>query len=367
MPQNKLQHYVPKCHLRPFCSDPQGSAVNVYNISRDRLIKDAPIKGQCARNYFYGKDGLLERALQEPESAYGAIVAKATNDPGSITSGDLALLREFTLLQMFRPYGYVEKLMAMSDRHYADLQAAAPGKPLPPRIMANVDQAVVMAVRYFVKTRKHVRDLETCLVLNEAQREFITSDDPAIHTNRFHFQQLRKDAFGLASAGAMFFLPLTPKLAFTAFDGNVYLAPTRRINTVVIRHDDDVSPFNELQLLHARQNLYYADAATGETVVSGFRSHAGRRPKVWNEFSYFEKVGESDKGEHFQPVEAMNLEPGRQFLSALQTVHVHPSRWTGLLEYRLRPRFVDTGTSAGCIRPDHPMLRRTDRVSHPKT
>jgi hypothetical protein len=31
--------------------------------------------------------------------------------------------------------------------------------------------------------------------------------------------------------------------------------------------------------------------------------------------------------------------------------HAHPSRWTGLLKYRLRPRFVDTGTGAGCIRP----------------
>jgi Protein of unknown function (DUF4238) len=368
MPQNKLQHYVPKCHLRPFCSDPQGFAVNLYNISRDRLIKDAPIKGQCARNYFYGEDGLLERALQEPESAYGAIVAKARSDTGSITSKDLAFLREFTLLQTFRSYGYAEKLMAMSDRRYADLQAAAPAKPLPPRIMANVDQAVVTAVRYFVKTRKHIRDLETCLILNEAQREFITSDDPAIHTNRFHFQELRKDAFGLASAGAMFFLPLTPKLAFMAFDGNVYFPPTSGTNTVVIRNDDDVSPFNELQLLHARQNLYYANAATGEILVSEFRRHAGRRPKTWHEFSYFEKIGESDKGEHFQSVEAMmNLEPGRTFLSALQTVHVHPSRWTGLLEYRPCPRFVDTGTSTGCIRPDHPMLRARIERRTPKT
>src|SRR5262249_5330903 len=94
MPQNKLQHYVPKCHLRPFCLDSGGSAINLYNIARDRLIEGAPIKGQCARDYFYGKDRVLERALQEPEGAYAAIVDKAANDPGSITSMELGRLRE---------------------------------------------------------------------------------------------------------------------------------------------------------------------------------------------------------------------------------------------------------------------------------
>jgi hypothetical protein len=347
--------------------DSEGSAINLYNITRDRLIEGAPIKGQCASNYFYGKDGLLERALQKPEGAYAAIVAKTANDPGSITSVELARLREFTLLQTLRTYGYVEKLMAMSDQHYADLEAAAPGEPLPPPMLAKVDAAVMMAVRHFVDSREHVSDLETCLILNEARRPFITSDDPAIHTNRFHFQQLRKDSFGLGSAGAMFFLPLTPKLAFMAFDGNVYVRATRQGNTIVIRRDDEVSAINELQLLHARQNLYYGDAATGETLVTEFRRHASRRPKVWHEFDYFEKVGESDNGEIYERVEAMTLEAERQFITNMRPVHVQPSRWTGLLKYRLQPRFVDTGTGLGCIRPNHPILRRKDRASQGQT
>jgi hypothetical protein len=322
------------------------------------LIEGAPIKGQCARDYFYGKDRILEHALEEPEGAYAAIVDKAAKDPGSITSMEFARLREFTLLQTFRTYGFVEKLMAVSARHYNDLEAAAPGKPLPRPALANVDAAVRMAVRIFVDMREHVRDLETCLILNEARRQFITSDDPAIHTNRFHFQQLRTNWFGFGSAGAMFFLPLTPKLAFMAFDNNVYVRPTRQGNTIVTSRDDEVSAINELQLLHARQNLYYGDAATGETLMTEFRRHASRRPEVWHEFTYFEKMGESDKGEEYERVEAMTLEGGRQFISNTRPVHVQPSRWTGLLEKRLRPRFVDTGTGLGYIRPNHPILRK---------
>ena len=301
---------------------------------------------------------MLERALQEPEGAYAAIVDKAANDPSSITSTELGRLREFTLLQTLRTYSYVEKLMAMSDQHYVDLEAAAPSKPLPPPMLANFDAAVMMAIHHFVKMRKHVSDLETCLILNEARREFITSDDPAIHTNRFHFQKLRKNSFGLGSAGAMLFLPLTPKLAFMAFDGNVYVGSSRQSNTIAIRLDDEVSALNELQLLHARQNLYYRDATSGETLVTEFRRHAARRPTVWHEFSYFERVGESDKVEVYGPVEAMTLEGDRQFITNMRPVHVQPSRWTGLLKYRLRPRFVDTGTGVGCIRPNHPILER---------
>jgi len=122
MPANRIQHYVPKCHLRPFCSGSE--AVNLYNIRRDKLIEGAPIKGQCARTYFYGKDGKLERALQPIEGFYATTVAKLTNDHRSATPADLANLRDFTLLQTFRTYGYIEKLLAVSDSHYADLEVA---------------------------------------------------------------------------------------------------------------------------------------------------------------------------------------------------------------------------------------------------
>jgi hypothetical protein len=110
MPENKLQHYVPKCHLRPFFSGNEGAAINLYSVGSDRLILSAPMKDQCARDYFYGKDKRLERALQDPEGSYATVVAKAAAEPTSIDAEDLAILREFALLQSFRTYGRVEKL-----------------------------------------------------------------------------------------------------------------------------------------------------------------------------------------------------------------------------------------------------------------
>lgn len=49
----------------------EGAAINVFNMARELQIKAAPAKGQCAKPYFYGRDGELERALQKPEGEYG--------------------------------------------------------------------------------------------------------------------------------------------------------------------------------------------------------------------------------------------------------------------------------------------------------
>ncbi|MCK4205431.1 DUF4238 domain-containing protein [Brucella pituitosa] len=67
MPANKSQHFVPRCYLRAFSANSEGVAINVFNMARELLIEAASTKGQCARSYFYGRDGELERALQKPE------------------------------------------------------------------------------------------------------------------------------------------------------------------------------------------------------------------------------------------------------------------------------------------------------------
>ena len=58
----KNQHFVPRCLLKPFTQDGEGKAINVYNIRHDKLIQNAPVKGQCARDYLYG-EGWEDRGI----------------------------------------------------------------------------------------------------------------------------------------------------------------------------------------------------------------------------------------------------------------------------------------------------------------
>ncbi|WP_107355944.1 DUF4238 domain-containing protein [Rhodopseudomonas palustris] len=70
MPDNKNQHYVPRCLLKPFTLNGDGRSINVFNMARERSIANAPVKSQCSRDYFYGRDDLRsEKVLADLERA----------------------------------------------------------------------------------------------------------------------------------------------------------------------------------------------------------------------------------------------------------------------------------------------------------
>ena len=63
MAANKNQHFVPRCYMRPCTVGAEAKAVNLFNLDRAKAIPNAPLKGQCSGDYFYGEDLRLEHAL----------------------------------------------------------------------------------------------------------------------------------------------------------------------------------------------------------------------------------------------------------------------------------------------------------------
>lgn len=61
MPDNKNHHYVPRFYLRHFT--PNEKCIDLFNLQTQKLILKAPIKGQCCRDYFYGKNKDHEKSL----------------------------------------------------------------------------------------------------------------------------------------------------------------------------------------------------------------------------------------------------------------------------------------------------------------
>jgi Protein of unknown function (DUF4238) len=103
MAQNKNQHFVPKAYLGPFSPDGQGKAINVLNLRSRKLIPDAPIRGQCAKHYFYSdaEDLRLEKGLQEIEGVYAEVVRGLTASELP-SPADLEFLQFFCHLQLHR-------------------------------------------------------------------------------------------------------------------------------------------------------------------------------------------------------------------------------------------------------------------------
>src|SRR4051812_43924202 len=86
--------------MRLFSRDEEGKRINLYNIRSDRLIPDAAVKGQCARHYWYGEDGVLEGMMSKLEGAFG--ITRDNTTAGSNSERDRTELRRFMYLQHWR-------------------------------------------------------------------------------------------------------------------------------------------------------------------------------------------------------------------------------------------------------------------------
>ena len=65
MPSNKKHHYVPRFYLKNFSCDSR--SISLFNIKAQKIVAEASLKSQCYRDYFYGKEPTIEKALGDME------------------------------------------------------------------------------------------------------------------------------------------------------------------------------------------------------------------------------------------------------------------------------------------------------------
>ena len=96
MPEKKKQHYIPKFYMRLFTNDNKFLAVN--NVLSKKIYERVPYENQCYKDYFYGKDGVLENQLSDMETEWSIIIKKAL-DKEILSDNDLNSLKKFALYQ----------------------------------------------------------------------------------------------------------------------------------------------------------------------------------------------------------------------------------------------------------------------------
>ena len=199
MASNKNQHFVPKCYLRPFTEDCAGAAISLFNIDRSKCITNAPAKNQCSGSYFYGQDPDLEAAIQFMEGTYASTLRRVIEAGYCLNDEDRDFLKLFWLLQHMRTE-------AASKRAIEMMHTAQEGTGAIDDFRMQIRDAVQMAMYMFTDTIGVIDDLKVCLIRNRSNRPFVTSDDPAILSNRWHLEskKARGKSFGLNSAGALF-------------------------------------------------------------------------------------------------------------------------------------------------------------------
>lgn len=338
MPNYKNQHYVPRAHFRPFSLDGTGKAINVYLVHRDRLVWGAPVTGQCAKSYFYGEDGRLEKLLGRMEAAYGSLIRKLDEESFKPDEQDQWLLRYFILLQSLRTAEQVARgfarLTLMSDffrkseeahgQEWDVSQNPTPKSALQDLMLTFNDQLQAGSIN----------DLKIVIVRNRTGRDFVTSDDPAVVTNRWLIQRKKIRSFGFNAAGLVLFLPIGPRVLALAYDPAVYSVPTSGNFMIDVKQESDVRAFNEHQYMRAADTLYFAQPSEAPTIAAEYKATVPFRPERWDRFAVAKHDSETDSHTKFIVGDPEEVAKSDHILFHLASEWPVPPRWPSILRYR---------------------------------
>ncbi|MDB5577723.1 MAG: hypothetical protein JWR80_2899 [Bradyrhizobium sp.] len=345
MASNKNQHFVPRAHFRTFSIDSDGKAINLFNLDRGQAIAGAPLKGQCSGDYFYGEDLVVERALQAFEGRYATMVASMQVDGYRLTDEHRAQLRDFWCLQHLRTEQaarrQVELMAEMGDI------VGMPGN----RFRMTIREAVRGAIELYDLVRPALNDLKICLVRNATDLAFLTSDDPAVATNRWHLQDPRPRGMapGLVSAGALMLLPLAPDLLGLIYDGDVYAVPHKE-GWIVADRRADIASFNQHQVLNCFANLYFQDWGSRHVVEIAAREAVARRPAARHRINY--AVFDHQEGDDtiFRAVDPRAAPAHERAMIHHEAILPIPSSWPRQIGWRPDGRVYFNGTGTGFVR-----------------
>jgi hypothetical protein len=344
MADNKNQHFVPKAHLKAFSVRGEGRAIHLFNLDRARVILNAPVKHQCALDYFYGQDERLEHAIQVVEGGYAQCVSSLHHPGAVLRDFHVTMLRRFAYLQHLRTEAAArrsaEMTFAMTSVPGADMEQ--------PTFKEAVRSSVIEAMRHYAETMSVVDDLKVRIVRNLTSDPFITSDDPAVLANRWHQRNeyARHRSFGIVSAGTQLFLPLSPTLLAILLDGDVYTAENRR-GWIDVSDPADIAACNHHQVLNCAANLYFGEASATDYVRSAASTVAHLRPH--KRFEVFTAVPDGGTETHtrYKVVQDLDLREHEGVLIHVKSIKPAPSKWPSFLKFR-SGRFVFTNdTGAG--------------------
>ena len=346
MADNKNQHFVPRVHLRPFTVNGEGLAINLFNLDRMKAIPNAPVRNQCSGDYFYGQNKLLENAINFIEDPYGPIV-RHLSDGGAVGSAVKVVLKRFIYLQYLRTEAASlkasEMALALQD---------VPGSDLPvPTVKEASKEAVQAAMLNYKDTMRIVDDLTLCIARNRSDLPFFTSDDPAILTNRLHIQRPRKGrpSFGVKTAGAIFFLPLSPSLCAILYDGAVYTSGHRAHWIDIDRHQD-IEALNAHQVLGCWANVYFREWGDRDTIASQVEAGKPGRPATRQTVTQAVLEKSDDWGEYYAVRKPTDIRNGEKVLVHVATNHPAPSTWPSFLRFRSNAHAYSNGlTRRWCL------------------
>ena len=253
-------HFVPQFYLRAFQSD--RNRLNIFNLTNDKLIPDASLRDQCYKHKFHGKTDELEDKLADLEDSLAPSLAKIRNGefPGFQTQ-DHSYLIVFIALQLLRTSAAASRMNLGADKL---TKKAFDGDPRLAGIDLNqveigFENPVFLSLGTLEAMIYALDDLQLHFLCATGQQRFITSDNPVFKYNQYCEGINDVGITGGTSRGLQLFVPVSPTLLMILYDPSVYKSRKKSGAITPTISNADVDALNQLQVVGADQNLYFAD------------------------------------------------------------------------------------------------------------
>lgn len=327
MPANKKHHYVPRVYLKNFSSNEK--TINLFNLNRDIVIREGKLKSQCYRDYLYGVEDGLEKALGIIEGQAAILFREIRKElkPPYFESGNYGNFLTFVIFQrnrtLYAARSINEMLVAMAQK-YISYRPDVP-EDIFDKISIKVNDPVIHALKAANQSLHFAMDLSCKLLLAKKGSEFITSDNPVVFYNQALEVCDSHHEIGTASKGLQIFFPISPEISILFYDASVYKVGGRREQSIQVTEQSDMDQINTLMLANAEENIYFLTsdrinlkeikrgkkfrvANTGklhtlpgkrtEHEYSDILIHQGIRPKTGLRLSFLKELTTADELRH---------------------------------------------------------------------
>ncbi|MGB3515568.1 MAG: DUF4238 domain-containing protein [Elainellaceae cyanobacterium] len=260
MAKKKKHHFVPRFYLRNFSLDFKGSKISLFNLPMSKYVFCANLYDQAYKNYFYGKDLIIENALADLEKEASKIVNRILeNSLPRSGSDEHYILLAFTLLLRERTVYAADRLNEFFGKTLKSIASEDPeALPKTDRFNFALTQSVQEALAIMASMIPLALDLRFKLIINQSNEAFITSDHPVVFYNQFFEpKKIPGGKIGIASKGLEIFLPLSPTHLLIFFDSDVYKIGTKNSTIIYVNDKKDVEQLNILQCVNCDKNLYF--------------------------------------------------------------------------------------------------------------
>ena len=199
---------------------------------------------------------------------------------------------------------------------------------------------------------KATTNLRCIILINQTSTDFVTSDDPVIHTNRYQLQRLSRNSFGFGSAGTILLLPLNARLMLLCYDPFIYFVPSLRGLTIKIGSVEEIEALNSFQFIRASNNIYFGNWNSANSLIETSQKCSEFRIDEFVKVTLLQHRNSDQKGDYFISVNEGDPITEKRIILHTRSLFPLPPQWFSTLKWHPNPKYITKGISDEHLRPE---------------